>query len=163
MENAIHRSLVEALGDPEALAALGSALWFPGDQWAAAVQRARASRFPGLRDDEALFRVGEALGGAFLEKGAGRMMAEALPVLSFDRVFGVLMPALGDRLRARFEVRWEPSNGGGSLHIDGPISLPPQVTAGFFTRIVREVNPRAQVTVGRASGEHMEMVVRTGA
>lgn len=163
MDDAVHRSLLEALGEPESLAALGSAVWFPGDQWAAALQRARRARFPELSEEDGLFRIGEALGGAFLEKGAGRMLAEALPVLSLDRVFGVLTPALMDRLRSRFEVRWVPAEGGGSLHIEGPVSLPPAVTAGFFERVLHEVNPRARVTVGPAAEQRMELVVRVGA
>lgn len=162
VDDAIHRSLVEALGEPEALAALGPGLWLPGAQWAAAVQRARRKRFPDASEDEGLFRVGEALGDAFLRQGAGQVLAETLPVLSLERVFGLLMPVLAERLRRRFDVTWESTDSGGSLHIRGPVSLPPAATAGFFERIVREVDPRARVTVGLAEERHIEMVVRRG-
>lgn len=160
MDDAVHRSLLEALGEPESLAALGSAVWFPGDQWAAALQRARRARFPELSEKDGLFRVGEALGAAFLEQGAGRLVAETLPVLSLDRAMGVLAPALVERLRARFDVQWESRERGGSLRISGPVAAPAEVTAGFFEAVLRGVHPRVKVTVGVARAQHIELVVR---
>lgn len=162
VDNAIHRSLVEALGEPESLAALGTALWLAGDEWAAAVQRARRGRYPDLPEDEGLFHVGESLGDAFLKQAPGRMMAEALPVLSLDRIFGLLTPVLAERLRQRFDVTWEPADGGGSLHIRGPVSLPPPVTVGFFARVMREVDARITIGAGAVSETHLELVVRRG-
>lgn len=158
----VHRLLVEALGEPGALRELGGELWLPADAWRRAVERVRTSKHATLPDDEAWRAIGVDLGRAFLSSEVGKLVSETLPLLSFERAFGHLLPMLSERMRGRFDTEWTNDGRGGRLRVAGPIVLSPEVTAGMLEHVASLVDRSAKVRVASASDGEMVFEVAPG-
>jgi len=154
-----HRILVEALGDSDALGALGVGEWLSFARWAEAVERVRLREFAGLPEPEGARQVGRRIGERFIQSSIGQLVGTTLEVLTVDRAFGLLVPTLGARMRAPFQVDWQASPEGGVLSIVGPIVTHPQVTLGFFEIFVDRLSGHPKVTLRRADEGRLELAI----
>jgi uncharacterized protein (TIGR02265 family) len=127
-----HRTLVVALGEPKALAQLGGSSWLPSTAWNEALEAARRERFPSESVADGFRRVGQQLGRGFLDSDIGRLTRETASVLPPERVFGLLLPMLAQRMRSDFAHEWQASPSGGVLRITGSFAANVQVTLGFL-------------------------------
>jgi hypothetical protein len=154
-----HRALVEALGEERSLAQLGSSEWLDSEAWSGAVDRVRRMEFAALSPSEGFRRVGWRIGERFFAGSIGRLVDTTLEILSSERTFASLVPALAPRMRAPFEYKWEPNATGGTLTVRGPIATAPEVTWGFFEVLARRLPGAPTVSLGRTDAQSLQLTV----
>jgi len=158
IRNAAHSDLVEALGDDVALQEL-TAGWLESADWADAVERVCAQRFPDVPRDEAFRAVGQLLGKRYLASDVGKLVLQSLKLVPRERVFANLVPAMAARLRPGFSWLWEPAPSGGVLRVNGDRVTPASTTQGFFEALVKELGPTAQVQLGKVAPQEFELII----
>jgi len=156
--NAAHRDLVTALGDELTLGD-SAAEWLESSDWAEAVERVRAQRFPDVAPDEAFRAIGQWIGERYLTSEVGKVVLQSLQLVPRERLFVNLVPAMAARLRPGFTWTWEPAESGGKLRVRGRRVTPVGTTLGFFEVLVKELGPTARVRLGHVEPEEFGLVV----
>lgn len=161
MASRVHRTLFEALGEPQSLKALKTEVWFSDEAWRKAVQRLRETTYAEVTDAEAHWAIGDRLAERFLASQVGQLVSQALPVLSFHRIFGDLAPRLFERQREGFTYHWESTDRGIEIRLLGPFVLPAEVTAGALLHLARRADASASVEILSSSPEALRFEVRS--
>lgn len=157
VHNAAHRDLVKALGDEIALKNIGDS-GLESAEWSEAVDRC-ARRFPDVPREEAFREVGRLLGERYLASDGGRLVVQSLQLVSRERLFSVVIPAMAARLRPGFDWKWEPSANGGIVRVVGQRATPTTTTLGFFEAMVNVIGPDLRIRLGNETPTDFEMVV----
>lgn len=155
----MHRLLVAALGDEEALAELGADGFLAPVAWAAAVERTRRRRYPALPPPEGHRRLGQDLAETFLASPDGRLVAATLPELDLTRAFQAVLVPMADRMRRALEYDFFPEPGGGVIRVRGQRAAPPEHIEGFFAGLVGRVRGAHRVTLARVDDGELELRV----
>lgn len=157
--SAVHRSVVQALGDAVALAAVDRDGYLPANLWAEAFDRVRLARHPSLPLWEGSRRVGYEFAITFLRANENRLVLESLRLLTLHRaMFSVGVP-MAERLRRLLQLDFIDSNdGGGLLQVRGIFVLHPAAWCGFWEGFITEVPGRFSVTLYGLGPDHLELL-----
>jgi hypothetical protein len=137
----VHRWIVEALGDPEAVARVGADGFLAPEEWRLAVERTRLHQFATLAEWDGNVAVGRLVANRFLESEAGRMVSESLRILPLERALGLVAMPISDRMRRslEFDFRPLPEIGGGCIEVRGELAVSPAVLLGFYESVVKPI------------------------
>jgi hypothetical protein len=155
----MHRLIVAALGDEEALAAVGPDGFLAPAPWGEAVERTRRRRYPALSVDEGHRRVGADVARAFLASPGGQLVAATLPELELARAFASVFTPMAERLRRSLDFDFELQPVGGLIRVRGPRAVPPEHIEGFFGALLERVRGAHRVTLARVEPELIELHV----
>lgn len=159
----MHRLIVEALGDEEALSQLGPDGYLAPAPWGAALERVRARRHGNLPLADGHRAVGRELAAAFLASPAGQLVAATLPQLELERAFSSVLMPMADRMRRAFEYDFVPSPEGGRIRIRGARVANVQNIAGFFEEMLARIPGRYALHIVREEPGLLELgVTRAG-
>lgn len=145
---AVHRWIIEALGDAEALAQVGVDGYLPLPLFGAAMERVRLAHFANVPRQEGARLVGVRLANNFLDSEAGQMIDHSIEVLPLDRALASVVMPMGERLRrsAEFDFHAEP-DGGGRIVVRGSLVVSPHTLEGFFQAVVDRIPGTYRVAI----------------
>lgn len=145
MPGGIHKWIVEALGDSEALTQLRPDDRLAPDDWRAAVERVRQSRFAELPAWEGAVAVGAFMARRFLASDAGRITREAISAMTVQRALSTVIGPMSDRMRSEVEFDFTPGPEGGVFEVRGQIEVSAGTLMGFFGALIESVPGRHEL------------------
>ena len=74
-----------------------------------------------------------------------------------ERIFGLLLPMLAQRMRHDFGHEWLPSPDGGVLRITGSFIAAPEATLGFMEAFTCLADRRVTVSIQRAGADGLDL------
>jgi hypothetical protein len=155
----MHRLIVEALGDAEALARVGPDGYLAPTEWGLALERTLARRYGHLPAEVGHRLLGRELAAAFLASPAGHLVAATLPELDLERAFSSVLLPMADRMRRAIEFDFVPTPEGGRVLVHGQRAAHAESIAGFFEVMVERVPGAYAVRVGGVTPTTLELVV----
>ncbi len=157
--SAVHRSVVQALGDAAALSAVDRDGYLPAKLWGEAVERVRLQRHPSLPVWEGARRVGFEFAVAYLHASENRLVLESLRLLTLPRAMASVGVPLAERLRRLLQLDFiDAHDGGGLLQVRGNFVLHPAAWCGFWEGFGTEVRGRFSVTLSALGPDHLELL-----
>lgn len=137
----VHRWLIEALGDAEAISQIELDNYLPAEKFGQALERMRLKRFPDLPIWEGANKVGRQLAEAFLDGPNGMMITESIAVMPLDRALKAVVLPLSERMRkaAEFDFVPDADNKGGRILVRAAFVVSWATLEGFFGAIIARI------------------------
>lgn len=158
----VHRWLIEATGDAEAISQIGPDNYLPAEKWGQALERLRLARFGSLPIWEGARKVGAQVANAFLDSAHGQMIAQSIAVLPLDRALQSVVIPLSERMRkaAEFDFVADPDKQGGRILVRGAFVVSGATLEGFFGAIVARIPGKHTVRVAEQGSQTLALAIR---
>lgn len=158
----VHRWLIEALGDEEAISQIEVDNYLPSEKFGQALERLRLQRFPTLPIWEGAKKVGRQVADAFLDGPNGQMISQSISVMPLDRALKAVVLPLSERMRKAAEFDWVPDadGKGGQIQVRGAFVVSWATLEGFFGGIIARIPGDHTINITEQTSSTLVFAVR---